>query len=249
MHTEIIGTGNRHIVLLHGWGHSLDSLRQLGSLLALRYRVHLIDLPGFGKSPAPESTWNSFDYADALAKYLKEQGIERACLCGHSFGGKVAFSFASRYPEQTDKLILIAASGLKPCRPFLPRLRTAALRVGAKLYKTIDALWGSKLFETEFIPRFGSADYKQAGSLRSILVQSVNEDLSAALKEVQCKTLLLWGGKDKESPLEIGKRMHALIRNSSLLVFPDKGHALPLDVGSQLCMRYIAPFLEEAAPC
>ena len=67
-------------------------------------QVHLIDLPGFGRSPAPEHAWSAFDYADRIIHYLDKKNIGQVDLAGHSFGGKVALCLAIRYPDRVRRL-------------------------------------------------------------------------------------------------------------------------------------------------
>lgn len=246
-HSELIQTGNNAspILLLHGWGHTSAKLKPLGDLLGKHAQVHLIDLPGFGKSSPPDFTWGTFDYADRLIKYLDEHQIEQTDLLGHSFGGKIALSFAIRYPQRIRRLILIGSSGLKPKRTFLKRCRLAVIKLGSKCMKLFDRFCGTYLYQTYFIPRFASKDYQQAGALRPILVRTVNEDFSELIPQVKCPTLLIWGRDDTETPPEIGERMQRGIQSSQLRIFPFKGHEPFNDVGSHLCATYITPFILE----
>lgn len=231
------------LILLHGWGQDLTQMRYLGEKLARTHEVHLIDLPGFGKSPMPEGVWSSFDYAECVIGYLDEHQIKKADFAGHSFGGKVALSLAVKYPERIRNLVLMAPSGLRPLRSLKKACRIKLIIWGGKLAKWIDKCCSTQFFASIFIPRFGSADYKNAGAMRSILVRSVNEDLSSLLPQVTASTLILWGEKDTETPKEMAQRMHALLPCAQLLKFPHHGHDLCKDAGAHLCAFHIAPFL------
>lgn len=246
LHAERLGTTGPHLIILHGWGLSLESLKPLGNLLAHSFQVHLIDLPGFGKSGHPNGVWDTFDYAKRIVHYMDQQKIDRAHILGHSFGGKTGICLASKHPERVDKLILIAASGLRHKRLFRERCRFQALRWLAKGCKHADSLLGSHFFKEYFIPRFGSIDYRKAGPMRSILVKSVNEDLTTSIASIKSPTLLLWGEQDKETPPEMAHRIHSLIPHSKLFLFPGKGHLVYEDAGGHLCAAYILPFLEGA---
>jgi pimeloyl-ACP methyl ester carboxylesterase len=243
LHIERIRGSGPTIVMLHGWGSSLEALKPLGHLLAPYGDIHLIDLPGFGQSPFPGAIWSSFDYADRLIAYLDENNIDDAIFLGHSFGGKVSLSLAARYPARVHKLILLAASGMKRKRSFWSRCRMQGIKWLGKTLKGIDSLCGTTLFVKQFTPKFGSADYKNAGLMRPVLVKSVNEDLSDLISTIVAPTLMLWGDNDTETPPEIAKRMHQLMHSSKLFIFPGKGHWLYQDVGYHLCAHYILPFL------
>ena len=87
---EILGRGDT-ILLLHGWGGSLESLRVLGlKLKDVGYNVMLIDLPGFGQSDKQQKSFSLDDYADIVEEFLAKQGIRKLYVFGHSFGGSVA---------------------------------------------------------------------------------------------------------------------------------------------------------------
>src|SRR5512139_1141116 len=90
-----MGAGEPRIVLVHGIGVDRGEWDAVARLLARDHRVLLVDLPGHGRSPALDSvrvTW----VADALERTLKEAGVKRALLVGHSYGGLVVLDLASR---------------------------------------------------------------------------------------------------------------------------------------------------------
>lgn len=248
LHVEQIGEKGYPLVMLHGWGQSVDSLKPLGELLSGSH-VHLIDLPGFGQSELPDGVWNSFQYADRIIAYLDAESIKSVDVLGHSFGGKVALSLAYRYPERIRKLVLLNSAGLKRERSLWELIRFQTIRYLGKITKIVDKLTGTQLFKDKFVPRFGSLDYQRAGPMKSILVKSVNEDLTSEIAAIQSPTLILWGEHDNETPLETGYRFNKLIKNSELIVFPGKGHQVFQDVGAHLCASYIVPFLaDERSP-
>ena len=240
---ERLGVKGPHVIILHGWGCSIEQMRPLGELLSHKMQVHLIDLPGFGRSTTPEETWSSFDYAQRLVRYLKEKNILSAHLVGHSFGGKVAMSMAKDYPVTVSTLTLLASSGLKRSRSLKDKVRMKAIVLAGTLFKAIDNTCGSSLFETKIAQRYGSPDYRNAGPMRPILVKSVNEDLSETAKAIKQPTLLLWGENDVDTPPTMGRRFHELISGSTLYVFPGKNHHLYQEGGSSLCASYILPFI------
>lgn len=244
---ELNGAG-LPLVMLHGWGHTHASLIPLGELLSPFVRPYLVDLPGFGRSAAPDTVWSAEDYARALSDHLEAHGIREFYLFGHSFGGKVALCLAKNHPKKVKKLVLAASAGLRPRRTLANRVRILSILYAGKGVKWWDRLRGSSYFETTFIPKFGSADYRSAGSMRSILIKSVHEDYTPILSEVEVDTLLLWGEKDTETPLEIGQRFAQGLPRAKLISFAHHGHLLFEDVGAHLCARYMHSFLAEEQP-
>lgn len=239
MHITLLKGNGPPLLFLHGWGQSHQSLLPLAQLLTPYSSPILIDLPGFGKSPAPEGAWSSFDYAGAIVSELDRLHFNRVAICGHSFGGKVAMSLAIRYPDRVSQLFLLAASGIRAERSWGRWMRHQAIRTAAKILKGADCTFKTALFQNYFIPRFASSDYKNAGAMRRILVKSVNEDLSSELGKICCPTCILWGELDRETPLEMGKRLAQQIPNAQFYSFPHHNHYLIDDTGSQLCARYL----------
>ena len=243
LHSETLGKGKTSLIMLHGWGQDSSKLRYLAEKLSHECKVHLIDLPGFGKSDMPDGVWSSFDYAERLVDYLDEENIEKADFLGHSFGGKVVLSLAIQHPIRVRRIVLLAPSGIRPNRSLMQSCKLKLIKWSGRVAKTVDRCFGTKIFGGVFIPRFGSVDYKNAGPLRPILVRSVSEDLSPFLCKIAAPALILWGDKDTETPREMGMRMTRLISQSTLLKFPYHGHDLFKDAGAHLCAYHISPFL------
>lgn len=239
---EINGKGEP-LLMLHGWGQSHEILIPLAELMTDFTTPLLVDLPGFGKSPPPEKVWSAYDYADHLVHHLEQRGIQKFSLLGHSFGGKVSLCLALRYPEKVNRLVLIAPSGILPKRTLLKSLKIRSRAWMGKALKKFDQIAGSTYFLQSFVPKFGSKDYINAGPMRPILVKSVNEDLSEVIPQIKTKTLILWGEKDTETPLEIGVRLSELIRGAKFHSFSYHDHQIFHDVGAHLCATYIRPFI------
>lgn len=242
-HTETLGNpGAPVLVMLHGWGQTLLSLKPFGELLSKDYQVVLVDLPGFGKSPAPQEVWDSTAYAHALVQHLESKGIKNFDLLGHSFGGRVSLRLAAYYPERVSRLILMASHGLPTPRPLKSRLRLKVLGWLRSFLKIVDASVGTKLFESWFVPRFASKDYQQAGILRGIFVKLVTEDASSDVAKIKAPTLMLWGQDDTETPVELGQRIKALLQKAEMYVFPLHDHHPYSNAGHHLLTRYVLDF-------
>ena len=105
------GTGTP-LVLLHGNGSMIEDFQSSGllDLAAKKYRVIAFDRPGFGHSDRPRSTvWTPDAQADLIAAALKQMGVPRAIVLGHSWGTLVAVALALKYPQEVQAVIL--ASG------------------------------------------------------------------------------------------------------------------------------------------
>jgi pimeloyl-ACP methyl ester carboxylesterase len=249
LNSVTLGSSGPTVVLLHGWGRSLEAMRPLGEILASRCRVVLVDLPGFGLSPLPsEATndgggWNTNQYSERIKRFLDQSGITSCILVGHSFGGRISVRLASKYPTLTQGVVLIGSHGLKRKRTPQEALRLWCIKTSGSVAKKIDGLIGTRIFAHYFAPKFGSVDYKAAGDMRKTLVKTVNEDLSEQARAVHAPTLLLWGDLDRETPSDLAYLFRSLIADSELYIFPGKGHEPFSDVGSHLIARYIEQFI------
>lgn len=241
-----LGDSGSDVVLLHGWGRSRADFKPLSELLAWKHKVHLIDLPGFGRSAAPPADWGTHDYAQCILNYLDKHNINRAHFVGHSFGGRISLRLAAKHPERVISLSLIGSHGLQLAQPFLRSLRSRWIAALRSIIKWSDAQFGTTWFKGWFVPKFGSRDYLAAGELRGTLVKTVTEDQTANCRKIQAPTLLLWGSRDTETPLALGERFRELISGAKLIVLQGQDHYPFKDVGSHLIAHYLLPFLAEA---
>ncbi|WP_349920645.1 pimeloyl-ACP methyl ester esterase BioH [Aeromonas veronii] len=97
------------LVLLHGWGMNGAVWHGVMPTLAQHYRLHLVDLPGFGNSPLPAGSDYSLPW---LAEQVAAVMPARCHLLGWSLGGLVASQLALMQPERVQSLITVASS---PC--------------------------------------------------------------------------------------------------------------------------------------
>ena len=97
----------RPFILLHGWGQNIEMMKPLGNAFKHAFRIIIVDLPGFGKSEEPPYGYSTLEYADLLYKLFTELKVKDPIMIGHSFGGSVAISYASKY--DVCKLILLAS--------------------------------------------------------------------------------------------------------------------------------------------
>jgi pimeloyl-ACP methyl ester carboxylesterase len=244
LNTVQLGSGFP-LLMLHGWGQTLEALRPMGELLASSARVHLIDLPGFGASALPDGDWDTERYAERILRYMDQQGLERVDLLAHSFGGRVSIRVASQYPDRVRCLTLIDSAGLQPRRSLKKRIRIAAIK-WLRTLLTLTPIYGTQLREWHS-QRFGSRDYLNAGPLRGTFVRTVNEDLTSNASRIQAPTLLIWGEADTETPVEMGRRLNQLISNSKLIELPRRDHVPFGNEGAHLCAYYVLQFLQEVS--
>lgn len=225
----------RHLVFLHGWGLTRDSLRGIAILFQHAYRVHLVDLPGFGEAAAPPADWDTNRYADLVARYLAAHVHGSVVLIGHSFGGRVAVRLASRRPPNLAGVALLAVPGLPNRQWSRTRLRRIGIRWLRRVLRALTPVTGEAPLAWH-TRRFGSKDYLAAGPLRSVLVRTVTEDLRESVLRSVCPFLLVYGTDDTETPPWLGFAYRALMPDRATFdVLPHKDHHLYSGTGAHLC--------------
>jgi pimeloyl-ACP methyl ester carboxylesterase len=141
------GKGNP-LVLLHGNGSMIQDFEASGliDIAAKKYRVIVFDRPGYGYSERPRgTTWTPNSQADLLHRALKQLGIARAIVLGHSWGASVAIALALKYPKAVSALILASGYYYPSIRADVIALSLPAVPViGDILRHTVSPL-GSRL--------------------------------------------------------------------------------------------------------
>ena len=122
--TLTMGSGP-DVLLLHGLGSAKSSFFDTAAALARDgYRVHAVDLPGFGCSSKPAlASYGPGLFADAMVGLLDELGIERAHLVGNSMGGRAAIEIGLRAPERVGAMALLCPAVAFVRREFHPLVR------------------------------------------------------------------------------------------------------------------------------
>jgi pimeloyl-ACP methyl ester carboxylesterase len=95
------------VVLIHGWGCNSDFWKHQIDALSERGRVVVIDLPGHGASEAPPFAYTVDRFAESVHAVLKDAGVERATLVGHSMGTAVALALYRAHPERVEALVVV----------------------------------------------------------------------------------------------------------------------------------------------
>ncbi|MDI3360956.1 pimeloyl-ACP methyl ester esterase BioH [Lelliottia sp. V89_10] len=119
---QTTGTGNVDLVLLHGWGLNAEVWHCIQEELASQFRLHLVDLPGFGRS-------HGFGAMplDEMANVVLEHAPQKAIWLGWSLGGLVASQIALTHPERVQALVTVASSPCFAAREEWPGIKPEVL--------------------------------------------------------------------------------------------------------------------------
>ena len=205
----------KDILLLHGWGQNIEMMKPLGDAFSDKFRITILDFPGFGKSSEPKESWDIEKYNLMLEEFVKKVGIKKPIVIGHSFGGRVAIRYSARNP--IEKLVLFGS----PC------IRIAEnLSLTVKFLKKLKTLPGMNSLGEYMKQYIGSRDYKAASPImRQTLVDVVNEDLSKYAREIEEPTLLIWGEHDTEAPVNEAKELEKIMIDAALIIIPGTHYA------------------------
>ncbi|HCH38743.1 MAG TPA: pimeloyl-[acyl-carrier protein] methyl ester esterase, partial [Enterobacter sp.] len=119
---QTVGTGNCHLVLLHGWGLNAEVWRCVSEELASHFTLHLVDLPGYGRSRG----FGAQTLAQ-MAQCVLAQAPEKAIWLGWSLGGLVASQVALQAPERVSALVTVASSPCFSAREAWPGIKPEVL--------------------------------------------------------------------------------------------------------------------------
>ena len=229
LNVKIMGKGNKVVLFLHGYGGSMQSFMPVAERIAKNCKVVIVDLYGFGESLHPNKIMDTYDYAVQIYLKIKSLGINVLNIVAHSFGGRIALILASLFDLNIDKMVLVGCAGLKPKRTIKYHLKVFLYKLSKKLVKL-------KLIKPKFLNRFGSDEYKKLTSYQKrSYVKIVNQDLFYLLKYILTSTLIMWGTKDKSTPIYMAKKLHKNIINSGVVFYENGSHFCYLENFVQFC--------------
>ncbi len=240
-HLRVRDSGPRDapaVILLHGFGASLDTWDAWADALARRHRVIRFDLPGSGLS-APD---RAGDYTDArsvalLLALMDRLGVARASLVGHSIGGRIAWTFAALHPERVDKLVLVAPDGFASPgfaygkAPAVPALLQAMRFVLPKalLRMNLEPAYANPAVLTDAVTTRYHDLMLAPGARAAMLArmaQTVLVDPVPVLKRIRAPTLLVWGERDAMIPFANSADYLAAVPDVRRVAIADAGHVV-----------------------
>ena len=230
------------VLILHGWGDSSTGWRDLAATLAKKHQVIALDLPGFGGTEAPKKAWDLSDYALFVQHFL--QKIDKpqvAVLIGHSNGGAIAVRGLGTGVLKTQKLVLLAAAGIRG--EYKGRVK--ALRVFTKIGKALSSPLPKSVkqhLRRKVYSSVGS-DMLVAEHMQETFKKIVTDDVREDAAKLSLPTLLVYGEADEQAPAWYGETYHQLITGSTLEILPGVGHFVHLERPKEVT-RAIQEFID-----
>jgi len=263
---DVRGTRLRYLVagegepllLVHGLGGAAANWLAVAPLLLAGRRLLVPELPGHGGPAALPAAPSLNAYADRLGLLLEHEGLASAAVVGHSLGGAIALRLSIRRPDVVSALALAGAAGIssgtrnaryaltitgivKPGRRLAPhRWRIARSNT---LKRVVFGRWGASdppALRAELAEAFLSGPARHTDTV-SAAQALVRDDPRPDLDRVRCRSLVLWGARDNQLPVEdafdYARRLRARLR-----VIADCGHLL-IGERPEACADAIDDFL------
>ncbi len=230
------------MVLAHGfvgdgastWGRQIDGL-------ADEFTVVAWDAPGAGGSDDPPEGFGMDDYADCFAGFVRALRIEPAHFVGLSFGGAMLLATFYRHRGIASSLALVSgyAGWLGSLGPADAQLRlTRSLEVSELPAEEFAAAMTPTMFSPsvrdEVVASFVDSvrGFRPAGF--RAMARASYEDQSHVLAEVDVPVLLLYSDHDVRAPVAVGEAMHAVQRDSQLVVLHGPGHVSSVEAPEEV---------------
>lgn len=254
------GTGGPPVVLLHGGTPGSSGESGFGPILgplSEHFRVYAPD--GVGGSGDTDPTFPAREGAharvDQLEAFVDTLCLDPVFLVGSSQGSWVAARYAVLHPDRVKKMCLLgghtlpSSMGLEIKDPA-PKFdgSEATMRLALE-----GLIWNKSAITDELVAsRTAIANRPGAAEARKIFLEGnrrltkdpnmrLKFDLSYALPRLQVPIAFIWGECDQSAPVELGRKLHALLPNAAFHVVPEAGHQVQIDQPETVA-RIIAEF-------
>ena len=242
------------VLMLHGFGASLHTWDAWAQALSGTHRVIRLDLPGSGLSePDPANDYTDTRSVELLLALMKQLGVARASIVGHSIGGRIAWTLAARHPDRTERLVLVAPDGFaSPGFEYGQAAEVPAV-LGAMRYVMPKAVlrmnlapaYADPAFLTdELTTRYHDLMLAPGGrdAMFKRLQQTVLTDPVPLLTTISAPTLLVWGEADAMIPVANAQDYLRAVKGSRLVSLAGVSH-LPQEEAAQASLPAVAEFL------
>jgi pimeloyl-ACP methyl ester carboxylesterase len=244
------------LLLIHGLGGAKSSFFDTAAGLSHRYRVHAVDLPGFGSSCKPATApYTARYFADRMVDVMDELGIGRAHLVGNSMGGRVAIEVGLRHPNRVGALALLC-----PAVAFVKRGYHPIVRMLRPEFGMLPHRFTRGMVESQFWSLFCDPDaidpsmadivveefqriYGTAGARFAFLAAARNIYLDKPfgrggfyprLSELAAPSLFVWGTHDNLIPAGFKRHVERWLPRAEQIVLESCGHVPQVERPEQI---------------
>lgn len=268
LHYKLQGQGDPALVLLHGFGASTFSWREVMPSLSRSNLTVAFDRPAFGLTERlldgewrGQNPYSLESQADQTVALMDRLGLDQAVLVGNSAGGTVAVAAALRHPDRVQALVLVDAAiyrgGGAPAW-VAPLLRTPQMqRLGPLVARSLGQR-GEQLLQSAWYNPSNITPEVVDGYKRPLRVQdwdralweltmaSRSLNIAARLSELDLPVLVITGDQDRIVPTEQSVRLAEELPNAELVVIPNCGH-VPQEECPEAVLAAVSAFLSQIA--
>lgn len=233
LYWQTLGEGSRDIVLLHGWGLNAEVWRYIVERWTPHFRLHLIDLPGYGRS-RDFGALSLQQMTDAVLA----QAPQNAVWLGWSLGGLVASQAALSAPDRVDALITVASSPCFAAHDAWPGIRPEVLQgfqhqLSEDFQRTVERFLA--------LQTLGSESARQDARMLKSMVLDLpippvevlsggldilnHQDLTAQMQTLTLPFLRIYGALDGLVPRKIASLLDEKWPNSRAEIIAKASHA------------------------
>jgi 3-oxoadipate enol-lactonase len=233
--TAVQSGSGEDIVLLHSLLCDRTSFDAVLPVLAARYRVTSINLPGFHGSRTVAANIKS--YVDAIAKAIDEFGVgESMTLMGNGFGGTLALALAAAKPTAVSKLVVVDAAAAFPEAGRQAFVSMAAL-VRDQGMSAIATVAARRVYHDSYIDKHPHVIEERRAVLLGVEPNSflaaceilASIDLLPELPSIRTPTLVIYGSHDQATPPDLIRAIVRAVPNAQIREIDDCGHCPPLE--------------------
>ncbi|MEB5962373.1 pimeloyl-ACP methyl ester esterase BioH [Enterobacter sichuanensis] len=245
---QTAGTGNCHLVLLHGWGLNAEVWHCISEELASHFTLHLVDLPGFGRSRGFGAM-----SLDEMAQQVLDAAPQNAIWLGWSLGGLVASQIALSQPERVKALVTVASSPCFSAQEAWPGIKPDVLasfqqQLSEDFQRTVERFLALQTMGTETARQDARTLKQTVLSLPMPEVEVLNGgleilktvDLREPLAALAMPHLRIYGYLDGLVPRKVVPLLDALWPESESQVIAKAAHAPFISHPAEFCSALIA---------
>jgi pimeloyl-ACP methyl ester carboxylesterase len=238
-----------NVILIPGLMSDGRIWQDLIDVLSTSYQVHVVNIAGFGRTPASSEPSMAI-VKNQLIAYIQQANLRRPAVIGHSLGGFMAFWLASEQPEMIGKVISV--DGLPFIGPVFTRSNKSTVESLANQAIQLKSYY-AKMSKEQLIAQSNYSLSIQASSdqAKAVVVDMVkgsdpksvgqaifslmSHDLRGNIAKIQSPTLLLGaaGGFDNQAQKDAMKTMYAeqliALRGAKLVMHNHARHFIMLD--------------------
>ena len=252
MNCRIVGKGEP-LVLIHGWGMNSNVWNNIEADLSKYFKLIMINLPGMGGCKLNNDYFMS-SIIDSLNKFIPNNAI----LLGWSLGGQIAIAYQKKFPKKIKHLILVSST---PC--FINKKEWnygVEKDIFEKFASQLLVNWKKTIHQFFLLQLYGEPNIRKVTAKLEETILSLGKPDPRALKaglkllmdtdcrenliNINVKTLIVTGDKDRLTSLASSKYMADIIPDSSLKIFPGASH-IPFLLEPETFVQSILNFVKE----